>query len=158
MYVHSYIRTYIHTYTHTYVRTYTHTHTHTHKASYSTWAERSNILGCFINYRLPPIMCSNKAHDHLPTPPPLTSKTTHSTYRRADFFVWILFSEIDMLTKLNPNKTSNIHILYYTCVYCTIQKLNPNVDLNYKILSCLKCLSLKVRYFGKLDHPLPYMQ
>ena len=67
-------------------------------------------------------------------------------YRRAVFFVWILFSEIDMLTKIKFQWKFFCYVCtipYYTCVYRTIQKLNPNVNLKYEILSCIKFPSLR---------------
>ena len=66
------------------------------------------------------------------------------SYRRVVFSYGFYFCKLTCIQKLNPNKKF-CTILYCMRAYRTIRKLNPNVNLKYEILSCLKFPFL--RYF-----------
>ena len=57
------------------------------------------------------------------------------------FSYGLYFRKLTCVQKLNPNENS-CTILQCMCAHRTIRKLNPNVNLKYEILSCLKFPSL----------------
>ena len=63
-------------------------------------------------------------------------------YCRAGFLYGFFFRKLTCIQKLNPNENF-CAILYCMQAYRTIRELNPNVNLKYEILSCLKFLSLQ---------------